>query len=39
MEKEVEKEKNIMNMATLNLMVNIYMVKEMEKEKNMIIMD
>ena len=36
MEKEMEKEKNIIKMANLNLKENIYMEKEMEKEKNII---
>ena len=36
MEKEMEKEKNIIIMEIQNMQVNIKMEKEMEKEKNMI---
>jgi len=38
MEKEVEKEKNIIQTMIYYLKVNIQMEKEMEKEKNMILM-
>ena len=38
MEKEMEKEKNIMIMVNQNLKENILMEKEMEKEKNIILM-
>ena len=38
MEKEMEKEKNMIIMANQNLKENIKMEKEMEKEQNMIIM-
>ena len=38
MEKEMEKEKNIIKMVNYYLKENIYMEKEMEKEKNIIIM-
>ena len=38
MEKEIEREKNIMIMVNQNSKVNIKMEKEMEKEKNIIIM-
>ena len=34
MEKEIEKEKNIINITNYYLKVNISMVKEMEKEMN-----
>ena len=38
MEKEMEKEKNIIGMVNQNLKVNIKMGKEMEKEKDIILM-
>ena len=38
MEKEMEKEKNLMRMVNQNLRGNIKMEKEMEKEKNIMIM-
>ena len=38
MEKEVEKEKNIIQTMIYYLKVNIQMEKEMEKEKNKILM-
>ena len=38
MEKEMEKEKNIMIMVNQNLKENILIKKEMEKEKNIIMM-
>ena len=38
MEKEMEKEKNMIGMVNKNLKENILMEIEMEKEKNMIIM-
>ena len=38
MEKEMEKEKNIIMMVNYILKENIYMEKEMEKEKNIIMM-
>ena len=38
MEKEMEKEKNIMIMVNYHSKENILMEKEMEKEKNIIIM-
>ena len=38
MEKENEKEKNIIKMINYNLKENIQMEKEMEKEKNIIMM-
>ena len=38
MEKEMEKEKNIMIMVLYYLKENILMEKEMEKEKNIIMM-
>ena len=38
MEKDMEKEKNIMIMVNQNFMVVIKMEKEMKKEKNIIIM-
>ena len=37
MEKEMEKEKNIMTIIIYNLKENILMEKEMEKENNMIL--
>ena len=37
MEKEMEKEKNIMKKVNSNLKENIQMVEEMEKEKNIIL--
>ena len=39
MEKEMEKEKNMLIMMNQYLKENIYMEKEMEKEKNMINME
>ena len=38
MEKEMEKEKNMMNMVDLHLKEILKIIKEMEKEKNIIIM-
>ena len=38
MEKEMEREKNIIMMVVYYLKENIYKVKKMEKEKNIIIM-
>ena len=38
MEKEMEKEKNILMVINYYLKVNISMAKKMEKEKNIIIM-
>ena len=39
MEKEIEKEKNIIQMENYILKENIQMEKEMEKEKNMMMME
>jgi len=39
MEKEMEKEKNIIILVVYYLMENIRMEKEMEREKNIVIMN